>query len=77
METIVDPNTPPDLRKTVIESVRKNWTIVTYAQNRGRPSGSITPALPELDKNGIFNVSVPGSKDTPLYAPYEVRGGRN
>lgn len=69
--TIIDPQTPEELRKKVIEVVRKNWTIVTYEMNRNRPSGSITPAYPELDSNGIFNTVV--SKDTPAYAPYERR----
>ncbi len=69
--TLIDPKTPEDLRKNVIEVVRKNWTIVTYELNRARPSGSITPAYPELDSNGIFNTVV--SKDTPAYSPYENR----
>jgi hypothetical protein len=69
--TIVAPQTDETLRKKVIEALRKNWTIQTYKMNRERPSGSITPAYPDLDANGVFNVHV--SKDTPLYAPYEDR----
>jgi hypothetical protein len=69
--TIVAPQTDETLRKKVIEALRKNWTIQTYRMNRKRPSGSITPAYPDLDANGSFNVRV--SKDTPRYAPYEDR----
>ena len=71
MYTITSEKTSDELRKRVIESVRKFWTINTFNMNGGRPSGSITPAYPELDKNGVFNVEV--SKDTPLHLPYEKR----
>ncbi len=71
IQQIIDPATPEPLRATIIEAVRRNWTRVTYEANRHRPSGSITPKLPQLDANGIFNVNV--SKDTPMYAPYEQR----
>ena len=67
--SIIDDQTPKPLRIKLIESVRKFWTIETYQLNRQRPSGSITPALPELDRNGVFNVNV--SVDTPLISPYE------
>jgi hypothetical protein len=69
--TIVADQTDHDLRMKAIELVRKHWTLDTYSLNRQRPSGSITPAFPELDKNGVFNVHV--SRDTPLVAPYEKR----
>ena len=69
--TIESDDTPTRLRKEVIEEVRKQWTIATNEYNADRPSGSITPAFPDLDKNGVFNVVV--SKRTPAYAPYEAR----
>jgi hypothetical protein len=69
--TIVADETDNHLRMKAIELVRKHWTIDTYALNRQRPSGSITPAFPKLDQNGVFNVHV--SRDTPLVAPYEIR----
>ncbi|MBC7690997.1 MAG: hypothetical protein H7222_04460 [Methylotenera sp.] len=71
LKMIVDPATPHDVRLRIIEEVRKQWTIATYQMNRQRPSGSITPAFPELDKNGVFNYRV--SKDAPTYLPYEAR----
>jgi hypothetical protein len=71
LREIVDGETPTERRMRVIEALRAAWTKSTYASNRNRPSGSITPALPELDKSGVFNVWV--SEDTPLFAPYEQR----
>ena len=69
--TITNKDTPTALRKRVIQEVRKQWTIATFKMNRNRPSGSITPAFPDLDQNGVFNTVV--SKDTPVHAPYEGR----
>ncbi len=71
IQTIVADETPSLLRERVIESVRRNWTRETYRLNGFRPSGSITPALPKLDRNGVFNIRV--SADSPLYRPYESR----
>lgn len=87
--------TPAELRKTVIQEIRKQWTIATTIMNpspangKARPSGSVTPAFPELDANGIFPI---GGKelqaelkrrgatkldfdptDAPTFAPYEKR----
>jgi hypothetical protein len=57
-------------RKRLIEALRFAWTASTESA-LGLPSGSITPAYPELDAHGIFNNPV--SKEAPLVAPYEAR----
>jgi hypothetical protein len=69
--TIIADGTEKSVRMKAIELVRKHWTIETYKLNRERPSGSITPAFPELDANGVFNTKAP--EHTPLFAPYEQR----
>jgi hypothetical protein len=71
LREIVEDSTPTARRARLIQALRKSWTLTTYRMNRQRPSGSITPALPELDRDGMFPVSP--SKDAPLYAPYEDR----
>jgi hypothetical protein len=71
---IVADGTPETLRMRVIESLRRHWALVTYAAS-GKPAGSITPAYPELDADGVFNVDVhSGDKWIgPTYSPYEER----
>lgn len=71
LREIIADGTAKARRSRLIQAVRKAWTVATYRMNRGRPSGSITPALPELDRDGMFPVNV--SRDAPLYAPYEER----
>lgn len=72
-------------KRNLIQSLRVAWTRSTYRLNSRtvgsrtihRVSGSITPAFPDLDQNGIFAY---GTNDTetfeaPKYAPYEFRNG--
>ncbi len=71
-------------KKQILQSLRVSWTKNTAALNKRymngkiiyRVSGSVTPAFPELDQNGIFayadnQVAYPSA---PKFAPYEVRG---
>ena len=69
---IISDHTPDLDRKDVIEELRKQWTLSTYKHNRGRPSGSVTPAYPQLDDNGIYNIEV--DKFAPTFAPYRPAG---
>lgn len=61
--------------KEVIHALRVNWTKSTYLRNRGRASGSISPALADEDANGPF-AYYPESKlipNAPRFAPYDRR----
>ena len=72
--TIIDESTLAEVRALYIQTLRRNWTLETYKMNRERPSGSITPALPELDQGKVFNVSskeIPGLDE--LNGQYEQR----
>lgn len=56
LELIVNPETPTELRKTAIIALRNSWEARTYQMNRGRPSGSITPAFPDIDKGYVMSL---------------------
>lgn len=66
-----------ELKKTILQSIRKNWAIQTY-RGLGRIGSSITPAFPEVDANGPFVDFSENSKrilqienEAPPCAPYE------
>ncbi len=69
---LFDEATSIQAKKTIIQSLRISWTRATYLINRNRPSGSITPAFPDLDKNGLFayDEGAPEYPLAPKYAPY-------
>ncbi len=71
IQTIVSDHTPDPVRREVITEFRIQWTKATAALNGGRASGSITPAYPDLDANGVFSIPVAGR--TLTYYPYEKR----
>ena len=70
-------------KKEIIQRLRISWTKATQQLNSRtrnkkivyRISGSITPAFPELDRNGIFayDPGAPIYAEGPAFAPYEVR----
>lgn len=66
-----------DVKKTMIQKLRVSWTKASFALNRGRANGSITPAFPELDQNGPFAYE-PNDRElpsAPKFAPYEIGKG--
>lgn len=66
-----------ETKKTMIQKLRIAWTKASFALNRGRANGSITPAFPELDQNGPFAYE-PNAREfpsAPKFAPYEVGKG--
>ena len=68
ISTILNEDTPEILRKDAIEAFRSAWEKNTFAMNRARPSGSITPAFPDLDERGV--VLTRFTNDAQIYAPY-------
>ncbi len=84
-QPLLSDETPSNLKQEIIQRMRISWTRATQQLNKrsrngkvvNRISGSITPAFPELDKNGLFAYEV-GAKDfaeAPAFAPYEIREG--
>jgi hypothetical protein len=70
----MQPNNPllsDDLNRMIIKSLRKNWTLSSDAMNRNRPSGSISPAYPDLDADGVLGA--PLSRGSKQYGPFEAR----
>ncbi len=73
-------------KKEIIQRLRISWTKATQqlngrtrnGQTINRISGSITPAFPELDFNGIFayEAGAPTYAEAPVFAPYEIRDYR-
>ena len=71
-------------KKQILQSLRVAWTKSTAALNKRyvngkliyRVSGSITPAFPDMDKNGIFayEENQMAYPTAPKFAPYEIRG---
>ena len=65
-------------KKMMVQKLRIGWTRASFALNRGRANGSITPAFPDLDQNGLFAYE-PGAHElpgAPKFAPYEVGRGQ-
>lgn len=72
-------------KKQILQKIRIAWTKSTYRLNKkyhgdklvNRVSGSITPAFPDMDQNGIFAYADGQSEyaEAPAFAPYEVRSG--
>lgn len=79
---IISDQTPAPRLERIIQVFRSAWTEATTRLNRARPSGSITPALPQLDSDGMFvldpevnaqrpaNQKIKHSPQAPLYWPY-------
>ncbi len=70
-------NISRELKKIILQSIRKNWAIQTY-RGLGRIGSSITPTFPEVDANGPFADLSGDSKrilqieaEAPPCAPYE------
>lgn len=71
LRKILDPATPEDGRKSLIQNLRQSWSKATYELNQKRPAGSVTPKHPELDASGPFvNFGVPNILRN---YPYEKR----
>lgn len=70
IQRIVDPASSESLRVEAIKSLREAWEIVTFKINRGRPSGSITPAYPAIDGGYVMNLKQ--TKDSQLYSKYRM-----
>ncbi|MBC7742716.1 MAG: hypothetical protein H7061_10990 [Bdellovibrionaceae bacterium] len=70
-------------KRNLVQKLRVAWTKSTLRLNKrgignkvvNRVSGSITPAFPELDANGIFAYGNGESEvsGAPKFAPYEIR----
>lgn len=54
LHPLTDDDAPLELKKRIVAAIRRNWSLVTFRRNRGRPSGSITPRFPEFDRDGII-----------------------
>lgn len=83
LQPLLSNTTSVETKKEIIQKLRIAWTSSTQRLNKkmrkgvlvNRISGSITPAYPDLDINGLFAYE-PGQKEfpeAPAYAPYEVR----
>lgn len=78
LSSLLSDSVSNETKKTMVQKLRIAWTKSSFALNRGRANGSITPAFPELDQNGPFayepnSLELPGA---PKYAPYEVGRGK-
>jgi len=74
---LVEDGYTDSLKRSIISSLRKNWTLATYKMNRLRPSGSISPAYPDLDAKSILGVPTllpPTAKKSLQYGPTEPVG---
>jgi hypothetical protein len=67
-----DPRLNNDLNRMIIKVMRKNWTIATDTMNRNRPSGSISPAYPDLSADGVLGA--PLARGSFQYGPFEDLG---
>lgn len=68
MDLIIEEATPEPLRKSAIVALRHAWEKATFAMNRHRPSGSITPRYPDIDRGYVMEVRQ--TNDPQLYAKY-------
>lgn len=68
MDLIVGDQTPEPLRKRAIISLRRAWERVTFLANRQRPSGSITPRYPDIDRGYVMELRQ--TNDPQLNAKY-------
>lgn len=85
-QPLLSENVSTNEKKQIIQRMRIGWTKATQEGNKrirngkivNRISGSITPAFPELDKNGIFAYEGRGTDfpEGPSFAPYEIREGQ-
>lgn len=68
IKLIVDPATSDADRRRAVMALRTAWETVTYKMNRHRPSGSITPAYPDID--GGYVMTLRQTADQQLYSKY-------
>lgn len=66
-----DPSIDEDYRKQIIQEVRKNWSREYQKMVWKLHAGSITPAYPELDRDGPFVEKL--TNHINIYVPYEGR----
>ncbi|MFZ3229327.1 MAG: hypothetical protein WA160_03905 [Pseudobdellovibrio sp.] len=72
-----------DMKRSILQNTRISWTKNSYRLNKkyvggvvvNRVSGSITPAYPDLDQNGLFAYALDQKEyaEAPAFAPYEIR----
>jgi hypothetical protein len=72
LRALIDSGISKNDRRRILNSLRVQWTRATYRMNRGRTAGSITPAFPDLDADGLF-AYYPTDPELPLgpkFRPY-------
>lgn len=68
LEVIMNPQRSVESRKAAIQALREAWEQTSYKGNRGRPSGSITPAFPDIDNGNVLYLRQ--TKDSQFYSKY-------
>jgi len=76
--TLADEKSSETLKREIVASIRHYWPLMTYKMNRGRPSGSISPQFPDLDRDGIIPPSARAlirTSNMSAFGPYEAGVG--